>query len=170
MSNGSQGKDKPMATIYLSHILRKDEPIMAWNGNEWGTSAAHFAAAATLTAHEATLEAWQRSGNHLSSRNIEEMESDPETGGQMETLYVIKRKLRGTFGHFPVFRINGEDHVPDMSLPMAIDRLPRDAVRLTPAQSARLWHSTNPSHTFGDETDYGRLLREAIASIASIAA
>jgi len=88
----------------------------------------------------------------------------------METLYVIKRKLRGTFGHFPVFRINGEDHVPDMSLPMAIDRLPRDAVRLTPAQSARLWHSTNPSHTFGDETDYGRLLREAIASIASIAA
>jgi hypothetical protein len=84
----------------------------------------------------------------------------PTCGRDHPSLWAIERKLKDVFGHFPVFRINGEDHVPDTSLPMRIDRIPRDAIRLTNAQFAAIWHDESDDHTFGAETSYRRLKEE----------
>lgn len=61
------------------------------------------------------------------------------------------------------FRINGTVRAPDPSIPYTIEKLPRDAVRLTPADAAPLWHSTIDSHVFGATVDVGALLRATIA-------
>lgn len=78
----------------------------------------------------------------------EEMEC-PRCGKMHDSLWTIRRVLVDTMGHFPVFRINGEEHVPDMSLPHHVDRLPRDAKKIESEEFARLWHMNTGSHTFG---------------------
>lgn len=55
-------------------------------------------------------------------------------------LYRFFRKPAGTFGCWVVFRYNGEEHVPDLSCPMNIEKLPRDAQKLTPDENAAVWH------------------------------
>lgn len=40
-----------------------------------------------------------------------------------------------------VFRYNGEKHVPDLSIPISISRIPRGAQPLSDEENARTWHS-----------------------------
>ena len=55
-------------------------------------------------------------------------------------LWIAPRKPAGMFGQWVVFRYNGEDHVPDLSCPIAVYRMPRDAQRLDDQKSSELWH------------------------------
>lgn len=54
-------------------------------------------------------------------------------------LYRIWRKPAGMFGCWVVFRYNGEEHVPDLSIPIGVDKLPRDAEPLTDEEAASYW-------------------------------
>ncbi len=60
--------------------------------------------------------------------------------GQHPQLYVAWRKPAGTWGHWTVFRYLGEEHVPDLSIPIPVPSLPRNAVKLSPEDSCALWH------------------------------
>lgn len=54
-------------------------------------------------------------------------------------LYRVWRKPVGMFGHFVVFRYLGEEHVPDLSVPIATFKLPRGAEALTPGEMLKYW-------------------------------
>lgn len=54
-------------------------------------------------------------------------------------LYRIFRKPVGMFGCWVTFRYNGDVHAPDLSVPIRVEKLPRDAVRLTDEEAARYW-------------------------------
>ena len=54
---------------------------------------------------------------------------------------VAYRKPAGMFGCWVIFRYNGDEHVPDLSIPISVFRLPRDAKTLTDEQSSAIWHS-----------------------------
>lgn len=54
-------------------------------------------------------------------------------------LYRIWRKPAGMFGCWVVFRINGKEQVPDLSCPIGLPKLPRDAVALTDAEAIESW-------------------------------
>lgn len=56
-------------------------------------------------------------------------------------LYRIYRRPVGMFGCWVVFRYNGAEHVPDLSVPIAVHSLPRDAKPLTDAECAAYWNS-----------------------------
>jgi hypothetical protein len=56
-------------------------------------------------------------------------------------LYRIWRKPVGMWGCWVVFRWNGEEHVPDLSVPIGVDKLPRDAEALTDDEAAKYWFS-----------------------------
>jgi len=62
-------------------------------------------------------------------------------GKNHEQLYIAFRKPAGMWGHWVVFRYNGEEHVPDLSIPIAVDRIPRGARKLSPEENAEVWHS-----------------------------
>ena len=62
-------------------------------------------------------------------------------GRRHARLAKINRRPVGMFGCWVEFRINGRVHVPDMSLPYHVVKLPRDARRMTDAESAAYWHS-----------------------------
>jgi hypothetical protein len=64
--------------------------------------------------------------------------------------WVIQRRPAGQMGHFMVFRINGEEHVIDASVPTHLDRLPRDAVEITGDLYENILHATTGSHVWGD--------------------
>ena len=66
----------------------------------------------------------------------------PRCGGKHAKLWTIKRVLADTFGHFPVFRINGEEHLVDGTLPHPVERLPQDAKEVDIEIAAEAWHST----------------------------
>lgn len=70
-------------------------------------------------------------------------------GRDHDAIWTIERVLADTFGHFPVFRINGEMEVVDGSLPHKVEVLPRDARPVDPTKAAAVWHDTSGSHTFG---------------------
>jgi len=57
-------------------------------------------------------------------------------------LYEVFRKPAGMFGVWVVFRYNGEEHVPDLSIPIEIDRIPRGARKLTQEENSKQWHSS----------------------------
>lgn len=61
-------------------------------------------------------------------------------GKQHPRLYVAYRKPRGMFGCWVVFQWNGEEHVPDLSCPMAEFKIPRDATALDDETSNKRWH------------------------------
>jgi hypothetical protein len=63
-------------------------------------------------------------------------------GGWHERIHIAYRKPCGMFGPWVVFRYNGEKHVPDLSIPISTDRLPRDAQPLSDAENAEAWHSS----------------------------
>lgn len=54
-------------------------------------------------------------------------------------LYRVYRRPVGMFGCWVVFRYNGAEHVPDLSGPISILRLPRDARPLTDAECVAYW-------------------------------
>jgi len=55
-------------------------------------------------------------------------------------LWVAWRKPAGSWGAWTVFRYLGEKHVPDLSVPIAVPRVPKDATKLSPPENARGWH------------------------------
>lgn len=55
-------------------------------------------------------------------------------------IYVAWRKPKGMFGHWVIFQYNGEKQVPDLSIPIEVDRLPRDAQPLSPDENSQSWH------------------------------
>jgi hypothetical protein len=65
----------------------------------------------------------------------------PICGREHPLLYEAVRKPAGTWGHWVVFRYNGEEHVPDLSIPISVERLPRGAKPLGVEGSANAWHS-----------------------------
>ena len=56
-------------------------------------------------------------------------------------LWHFYRRPKGMFGCWVVFRYNGKDQVPDLSCPMSLFKMPRDAVKLTDAESVAHWKS-----------------------------
>jgi hypothetical protein len=64
----------------------------------------------------------------------------PQCGGKHPQLYVAPRKPAGIWGHWVVFRYLGEEHVPDLSIPIAVERVPRGARKLTAQENAKHWH------------------------------
>lgn len=54
-------------------------------------------------------------------------------------LYRIWRKPAGMFGCWVVFRINGTEQVPDLSCPIGLPKLPRDAKALTEDEAIEAW-------------------------------
>jgi hypothetical protein len=58
-------------------------------------------------------------------------------------LYRIYRKPCGMFGCWVVFRYNGKENVPDLSVPIAVEKLPRDATPLSDEDSIAYWSKEN---------------------------
>lgn len=65
----------------------------------------------------------------------------PKCKRQHPRLFIFARKPRGMFGPWVVFRFNGRDQVPDLSCPIALSVLPRDAQSLSLKESMEIWHS-----------------------------
>jgi len=61
-------------------------------------------------------------------------------GGAHEQLWVAWRKPAGVWGAWTIFRYLGETHVPDLSLPITVPRVPKGATRLTPKENSETWH------------------------------
>lgn len=74
-------------------------------------------------------------------RDVVEEQTCAQCGQSHPVIYRAWRKPAGTWGCWVVFRYNGEEHVPDMSIPIAVNRLPRGAQRLDTDAAARYWHS-----------------------------
>ena len=66
-----------------------------------------------------------------------ETEHCPTCGQSHAKLYGFWRKPVGMWGCWVVFRYNGEEHVPDISIPLSLEKLPRDAKPLP----IEYWHS-----------------------------
>ena len=64
-----------------------------------------------------------------------------QCGREHPQVYVAFRKPAGMFGCWVVFRFLGAEHVPDLSLPIPVPRVPRGARRLDAGENAALWHS-----------------------------
>jgi len=62
-------------------------------------------------------------------------------GTNLPKLYRFYRRPAGMWGHWVVFRYNGEEHVPDLSCPLSMFKLPRDAKPLTDKESITYWKS-----------------------------
>ena len=56
-------------------------------------------------------------------------------------LYRFYRRPKGMWGCWVVFQFNGRDQVPDLSCPMSLLTLPRDAKPLTDEESVAHWKS-----------------------------
>lgn len=61
-------------------------------------------------------------------------------GQEHPQLWLAWRKPAGQWGHWTVFRYLGAEHVPDLSLPIEVERVPRGAVKATPEQNSEAWH------------------------------
>lgn len=65
----------------------------------------------------------------------------PHCGKEHGRIAVAYRKPAGTLGPWVVFRYNGQEHVPDLSIPISVEELPRGAVTLSDSDSTIIWHS-----------------------------
>jgi len=54
-------------------------------------------------------------------------------------LYTAWRKPAGMFGCWVVFRYNGTEHVPDLSVPIDVEDLPRGAIRMSDENACTYW-------------------------------
>lgn len=54
---------------------------------------------------------------------------------------VAYRKPKGMCGNWVVFEYNGAEHLPDLSIPISVVKLPKGASVLTDLQSEEIWHS-----------------------------
>ena len=57
----------------------------------------------------------------------------------MPRLYEVYRKPAGTFGCWVVFRWNNEEHIPDLSVPISVTKLPHDAKPISDDDAAKYW-------------------------------
>ena len=57
-------------------------------------------------------------------------------------LYRIFRKPAGMFGCWVVFRWGGKEHVPDLSVPIGVDTLPRDAREVPEPEACAYWFAS----------------------------
>lgn len=64
----------------------------------------------------------------------------PKCGRQHPYVWIAVRKPRGTFGPWVVFMYNGEEHVPDLSCPISVTKIPRGAVRQSVKECVEIWH------------------------------
>jgi len=62
-------------------------------------------------------------------------------------MYVAFRKPCGMFGRWVQFRYNGEINVPDLSIPITVDKYPKDAIRMSDVESSRMWHNDYSMNT-----------------------
>jgi len=79
---------------------------------------------------------------HLLTKKVDSEPVQLEWNGKthiVPKLYRIWRKPAGMFGCWVVFRINGTEQVPDLSCPIDLPKLPRDAVALTDAEAIEAW-------------------------------
>lgn len=60
-------------------------------------------------------------------------------GTDLSVLYSFWRKPRDMWGAWVVFEYNGEKHAPDLSVPLSLEKLPRDAVRVPDQAAVRYW-------------------------------
>ena len=67
-----------------------------------------------------------------------EMFTGPD-GKRRGVLHRIYRRPAGTLGCWVVFRYNGEEHGPDLSIPISVFKLPRDAERVPDDVAYRYW-------------------------------
>lgn len=65
----------------------------------------------------------------------------PKCGREHSVLYRAWRKPRGMMGCWVIFEYNGDKHVPDLSVPISIEKIPKDAERMSIEYSAKYWHS-----------------------------
>jgi hypothetical protein len=79
-------------------------------------------------------------------------------------LWTIKRRVT-PWGHFVVASINASKHVIDGSLPTELDSIPRDAKPVPADLVERIWHDQSGSHVFGDLSDPGGRLKQAVSSL-----
>jgi len=56
-------------------------------------------------------------------------------------LYRFFRKPVGLWGHWVVFRINGSEEVPDLSIPLRVIKLPIGSSKLSRDENDKEWHS-----------------------------
>ncbi len=62
-------------------------------------------------------------------------------GSVLPRLWTFARKPKGMFGCWVVFRYNGKDHVPDLSSPQGMFKLPRDARPMSITETIKTWKS-----------------------------
>ena len=55
-------------------------------------------------------------------------------------IHIAIRKPCGMFGCWVVFRYNGVENVPDLSVPISVFKLPRGARALSGHDSSMVWH------------------------------
>lgn len=55
-------------------------------------------------------------------------------------IWIAIRKPCGMMGVWVQFRYNGDIHVPDLSVPISIWKMPKDAVKMTDQESSLYWH------------------------------
>lgn len=60
-------------------------------------------------------------------------------GTHLPVLYEFFRRPAGQWGAWTVFRYLGSEHAPDMSVPLTLKELPRDAVRVPDQAALRYW-------------------------------
>lgn len=59
----------------------------------------------------------------------------------LPVLWAFWRKPRGLFGPWVVFEYNGEMEVPDLSIPIRFEKVPKGAVRLSDEEALTYWRS-----------------------------
>lgn len=62
-------------------------------------------------------------------------------GSSFARIWTFARKPKGMCGCWVVFRYNGKDHVPDLSCPQGMFKLPRDARPLSISDCIKAWKS-----------------------------
>lgn len=128
------GYGNPRHTLYLS-------------ANDPAKVAAHAAASAeyaTLYADGAP-EPSREDRDALAARftaPVAVRELCPTCGREHDALWTVRRVIADTLGPWNVYRIAGGAWTfPGGGLPLTLDRLPRDAVRLAPESMAAFWHA-----------------------------
>ena len=86
-----------------------------------------------------TIENPRYSGSAISG-DVAELAPCVQCGKAHARLYKVTRKPRGMFGCWAVLRWNNEEHVPDLSCPIAVFALPKDAKPVSDEENAILWH------------------------------
>lgn len=87
------------------------------------------------------LQAYKVDGEPWYRANEEHTFICPQCKREHARIFTFVRKPRGMFGCWVVFRYNGKDQVPDLSCPLGLSVMPRDARPLSFQESMEIWHS-----------------------------